>query len=77
MGILGNLLYKCSQAFFPDSNGNLGLVSRHCRGKVPHFSLMEILWVFLELQWEVEVPLGLRQGPQGSSHVASGKSGLL
>ena len=46
-------------------------------GGALHFRLMEILWVFLELQWEVEVPLGLRQGPQGSSHVASGKSGLL
>ena len=33
--------------------------------------------VFLDLQWEAQVPFELQWGTQGNSRVASGKSSLL
>ena len=53
------------------------MLSSHCRGIGPHLAFSGVLVVFLELWQEDCFPLELRQGLQVTSHVASGKSGLL
>ena len=66
-----------SQVSFLVARGSSGLHLIYCRG----FGLISQLggtsWYFSSFSGDLGVPLELRQGPQGTFRVASGKSSLL
>ena len=58
--------------------GSVGLLSSHCKEIGPHLALRwESCCVFLCCIMKLWVSLEFQGGPQGTSHVASGKSDLL
>ena len=65
------------QLSFQAVSGKAGLLSRHCMGNGPHLSLRGESLVFLNLRWEALGSAPIVTMTSGTSHVASGKSGLL
>ena len=72
------VLPQGSQVSFQVSRDRAGLLSSHCRGIGLHLALRgRISWCFSSCSRKIWFLLDLSCGHQGTSHIASGKSGLL
>ena len=77
-GYVGELLelHQGCQGPFQGSRGKVGFLSRCQVGKTSSHIEGRISWFFSSCSRKLRVPLELRQGPQGPTCVASGKSSL-